>query len=706
MTAYANLEISLHRREEGGYSVELRFSQPRSDADLRLIREGLAAAQFDLTRLRDAAYDPAEYGRLLTESLFNPEIRNAFGMARKIAQGMDSPLRVRLFVAPSAAELHSIHWEMLRDPEADGPLFTGDDVLFSRYLSSVDWRPVHLRAQHEMRCLAAIANPNDLESYGLQPLKVDEELQLARTGLQAIPLDTLEPLPSGGNDTLNQLQDRLRDGYDILYLVCHGALEGSEPWLWFEDREGKTRRVSGKELLAALDGLQQRPRLVVLSSCQSAGSAAGERQRGGGVLAALGPLLADAGIPAVVGMQGKVSLSTESVFMQTFFHELQRDGQIDRAAAAARAAVAGQKDNVDWWMPVLFMRLKDGRIWWYETGFSTRDEDEPFEGWEQLLDNIVDGHCTPILGWGLIESLVGSSQEIAEQWAREYEFPLASHMGADLPLVAQYVAVRRGDPYARNELVSYVRRQLRTRHGGPRAEEMRKMRIGDLLKEVGRQRRENDPHEPHNVLAHLPCPIYITSSRDDLLAEALLAAGKGPEQVFCPWDDQIRWPPSVYDKEPDFWPSNERPLVYHLFGSLRQPETMVLTQDDYFDYMIGATRNRQQIPEAVRQAHADTSILFLGFHLEDWSFRILLRSILNQEGDSRRRRFPHVAVQIDPEGAGAVDPKNARRYLERYFRGANINIYWGSVNDFVKDLRVQWNEHFGLDLLKARKEAA
>ena len=37
MPAYANLEIRLDRRDAGGYSVELRFSQPRNDAEIRLI---------------------------------------------------------------------------------------------------------------------------------------------------------------------------------------------------------------------------------------------------------------------------------------------------------------------------------------------------------------------------------------------------------------------------------------------------------------------------------------------------------------------------------------------------------------------------------------------------------------------------------------------------------------------------------------------
>ena len=60
-------------------------------------------------------------------------------------------------------------------------------------------------------------------------------------------------------------------------------------------------------------------------------------------------------------------MRTVGTFMPVFFRELQVDGQIDRAMAAARGAV---QDWEDWWMPVLFMSLKQGRIRRYGPGFT------------------------------------------------------------------------------------------------------------------------------------------------------------------------------------------------------------------------------------------------------------------------------------------------------------------------------------------------
>ena len=235
MTAYADLEMGLHRRDSDSYTIELRFSQPESDADIRLVRGDPALVQFDMERLRALTLDQAEYGQLLSQSLFaDPAVQTAFAQARSTAQTLEAFLRLRLFIGPSAPELHSLCWETLRDPQDGSVLLSSERLLFSRYLSSLDWRPVRLRPKADLRALVLIASPTDVANYqpGGQPLAaldVAAELVRAKEGLGSI---ATTDLASGGKATVNNLSAHLRDGYDILYLVCHGALIGGEPWLW------------------------------------------------------------------------------------------------------------------------------------------------------------------------------------------------------------------------------------------------------------------------------------------------------------------------------------------------------------------------------------------------------------------------------------------------------------------------------------------
>jgi len=80
--------------------------------------------------------------------------------------------------------------------------------------------------------------------------------------------------------------------------------------------------------------------------------------------------------------------------------------------------------------------------------------------------------------------------------------------------------------------------------------------------------------------------------------------------------------------------------------------------------------------------------------MHHWDFRVLFRSLLSQEGKEKRSRHMHVAVQIDPDDDQVVDPERARDYLENYFSAfsdADINVYWGSAEDFLQELKRRWD---------------
>jgi hypothetical protein len=685
MSNYAELEIGLHRRDAGSYSVEFRFSQPESEADVRLAQSQSTQVTFDFDQLRELAFDAEAYGKKLTQDFFADEtVGNAFSQARTSAQSLEYPLRLRLLIGPSAPELHGLRWETLRDPQDDTPLCTNENLLFSRYLSSLDWRPVRLRPKGGLNALAVIANPSDLADSNLAPVDVESELNRAKGALGEIPLTPLPDEAGSQYATLDNLVASLRqEEYDILYLVCHGALVKEEPWLWLEDDQGKVARTSGQELVTRLKELTQRPRLVVLASCQSAGKSAGD------ALSALGPSLAEAGIPAVIAMQGNISMETVAEFMPVFFEELQRDGQIDRALAVARGAV---RQKPDFWMPALFMRLKSGRIW-YVPGFS--DDRQGFEKWPALLRSIRRGQCTPIVGPGFYESMFGSPRDIAQRWSEAYHYPMAPHERESLPQVAQYLTINQYKRAPYDELEEYLEAEIQDGYKEILPDELKQGRapLDELIEAVGAHHREQNAQEPYNVLAQLPLPIYITTNPGNLMAASLAEAGKDPQVVLCPWNEYIEQVESIYDREPDYFPTPERPLVYHLFGQISEPDSVVLTEDDYFDYLIGVTSNKDLIPSAVRRALADTALLFLGFQMDEWNFRVLFRSILSQQGGGRRDRYAHIAAQIEPEEGRILEPERARRYLEKYFaKGADISLFWGSADDFLNELYQRWKE--------------
>lgn len=688
------LEIRIDWLDEGRYFLSARFMDPERDEENQLVDP--EEIGIDVDALRPLLDDPAAYGERLTTMLFgaaDSPVRAAYAKARAAAY---DGLRVRLSIQASAPELDSIHWEMLRDPRDGSALLTQEQVWFARFASARDFGLAEKAEAAPLEALIVVASPSDLEDrWGLAPINADAEVariaealsQGARRGGRAIHHRRLDTRAS-----VFDIARALRERYaDILCLICHGAVNAEgKARLLLEADNGTAQLVDGNDLVQRMRDMRQRPRLVLMASCESAGPLDGRAH------AAIGPGLAAAGVPSVIAMQGRVSQETAGVFMATLFAELVSDGQIDRAVAVARSAV---RERPDWWMPVLFMRLKTGRLW-----PSLVAEGPGFDRWEALVTDIENGQCVPVIGPALVESTLGSTRRIAQAWAERYEFPLAPRDRDDLAQVAQYLTYRQSKDNAIRELRAHLVNHLRSKYraelarigeeigkdllGGP----VRTRTVNDLIQHVGKAQRAADPNEVHALLAQLPVRVYISANRDNLLRDALIEAGKSPRVLLCNWIIENDLPVQIGPELPeDYEPSEDEPLVFHVFGNLEYPDSLVLTEDDYFDFLIAITRNETlrnvSIPRAITNALASSGLLLLGFQADDWDFRVLFRGIITQPGSPLGRRRTRVAVQMSPAEGQIIDPDRAIRYLAKYFESeGRISTFWGSAGQFMRIL--------------------
>jgi hypothetical protein len=292
--------------------------------------------------------------------------------------------------------------------------------------------------------------------------------------------------------------------------------------------------------------------------------------------------------------------------------------------------------------------------------------------WMLLLGRIREGKCTPFLGAGACYGTLPLGSKIAEDWARKEEFPFEDC--ADLVKVAQFLSIKYDAIHPKDRLI----------------EQFRNIAPPDFT----------EPFEPHRVLADLPLPIYITTNYDDFLFRALSQTkygneNKKPVREVCKWNQQLRERAGTRHRRGKLSGrlegNVETPIIFHLHGHTQQAESMVLTEDDYLDFLINLARDDDLLPPRIQEAFASTSLLFVGYSLNDWNFRVLFRSVVGYLEKSLQRA--HISVQLAPVKTNASEDerRNAEDYLNRYFDNLNIRVYWGTAREFARELREHWD---------------
>lgn len=358
-----DLELTL-RSLNGAYTGEMRLTTPGSQAPAVLVADAPLVLNPDV--LLSLALDTAAYGRALTEQIFRlPALYDAWRHARALADGAITPVRLRLCLPEVSDDLHALRWETLRDPISDAFVATDARLRLTRSIVSSDTRPLSLLPKPALRALIVVASPRDLGAYGLSMIDADGEVERLRRALGDIPMSIIGDHEDAVKHraTPDAIQAALSEGPAILCLICHGRNTDEGTLLCLEDDDGYAAHVPGSVLAEMLAQLTQPPLLAVVMACEGGGVSHQE-----GALAALGPRLALAGLGGVVAMQAKLSTGAARAFLPALFRELTIDGSIDRAVSVGRAAL---RNGNEWWVPALWLRMREGLLWRDEEAKST-----------------------------------------------------------------------------------------------------------------------------------------------------------------------------------------------------------------------------------------------------------------------------------------------------------------------------------------------
>ncbi len=196
------------------------------------------------------------------------------------------------------------------------------------------------------------------------------------------------------------------------------------------------------------------------------------------------------------------------------------------------------------------------------------------------------------------------------------------------------------------------------------------------------------PSEVHAALAALPFSLILTTCHDDLLAQALQAAGKVPAvQRYHMRGDKRDNPEFLLPSSP------KAPLVYHLFGDAQEPGSLVLSENDLLDFLIAIVSGRPPLPDSLVRAvkRVGQSFLFVGFGITQWYLRVLLKVLV------RALELHRTGSSIAAEPLRGLSEIDREQTILFYQRGTRVEVEDTEAGAFLNKLAERLAAEGGFD---------
>lgn len=181
----------------------------------------------------------------------------------------------------------------------------------------------------------------------------------------------------------------------------------------------------------------------------------------------------------------------------------------------------------------------------------------------------------------------------------------------------------------------------------------------------------------HDTLSTLPFLRIVTSGQDPLMETALRHRGKNPKVDFYHHHGEDR------GLLPE--PRVDAPILYHLYGHVREPRSVVLAETQLLEFLTALISQNPPPPKNLKRAFQRTRrFLFLGFGLHQWYLRILLHAL---EVLKKSRTLAVESLDGDLE----TSEKNTILFYQENFQ---VDVLDTDIAQFVEDLAGRFHERY------------
>jgi hypothetical protein len=375
-TSYLNFDLVIRQTGDEQYRAEatipgwkvarVEFGSPFSAEEVDSIHEVLGGPARDLEapegqRLQlaaDCRQKVMSFGRRLYETVFVDDMREGLNRRLTEARNLDSGLRIRLTL-DEVPRLAALPWEYLY---GGGPppqyLVIGKRTPIVRFLPLGEAPPTAM-VKPPLNILVMLANPPRFAQ-----LKVQEEWTKINNTLKPLILTnqvTVDRLPNATHPKATQeaLLEQLGVAgkeYHVLHFIGHGGFDAlNRVGLGLEGGADDQGEIVATERLSVLvDHFSLR--LVILNACDGAKSSRWDAYSG------VAQRLVQAGIPAVIAMQFKITDDAAIKFAESFYQALAAGLTVEDSLNLARKKIWVIDNPTEWGTPVLFSQSEDGKL--------------------------------------------------------------------------------------------------------------------------------------------------------------------------------------------------------------------------------------------------------------------------------------------------------------------------------------------------------
>jgi hypothetical protein len=354
---YTDFTIRTRDWQEGSFKVEVTQSpmDRMRQAESIGYPAALARPLRSLERKRVRADQLQALGQILADMLLPPAVRHMLTTSLA-AIGPEQGLRLRLVL--DDLRVANLPWEYLylpgvqRGDGLDGFLALDPRLSLVRH-EAIPMLAGSVAARWPLKLVVGFSAPKDTPQLDLKAERAVIEEALA--GVHGVEVICVEHL------TVPRLEAACQ-GAHLFHFAGHGGFiwednkQQGAGVIYLEEADGQPLPFPVDHLALTLRAAGVR--VVVLGGCDTG------RRDGVNAWSGVAPALMRVGIPATVAMQYAVYDDAAVAFARRFYQALAAGLSLDEAMLAGRLAILNLRHpgELDWGVPVLYMRSADGMV--------------------------------------------------------------------------------------------------------------------------------------------------------------------------------------------------------------------------------------------------------------------------------------------------------------------------------------------------------